>query len=110
MHTLCYPAFSHAAPAAARLYPSHLPPLPYCRPPRPTLANRFIKWTQETFSAGGHKAELLPLLERCTRELQGGGRYASDIRYLRLWIQYVSGGVAGAGRCWWRWRRWGGAL
>ncbi|PSC71993.1 mitotic checkpoint serine threonine-kinase BUB1 [Micractinium conductrix] len=52
---------------------------------------RFIKWTQETFSAGGHKAELLPLLERCTRELQGwdGGRYARDIRYLRVWIQYA---------------------
>lgn len=50
---------------------------------------RFIKWTQEFFSAGGHKAELLPLLERCTRELQAGGRYSADIRYLRVWIQYA---------------------
>ncbi|PRW05791.1 mitotic checkpoint serine threonine- kinase BUB1 [Chlorella sorokiniana] len=50
---------------------------------------RFIKWTQETFSAGGHKAELLPLLERCTRELQANGRYVNDIRYLRVWIQYA---------------------
>lgn len=38
--------------------------------PAAHAACRFIKWTQETFSAGGHKAELLPLLERCTRELQ----------------------------------------
>ena len=60
---------------------------------RPCLQRRFIKWTQETFSAGGHKAELLPLLERCTRELQAGGRYAADIRYLRVWVQYVSRGL-----------------
>ncbi len=53
-------------------------------------ARRFIKWTQDTFKSGGHKAELLPLLERCTRELQGDARYKKDIRYLRVWIQYVS--------------------
>ena len=52
-------------------------------------AYRFIKWTQETFRAGGHQAELLPLLERCTRELQDKQQYKSDIRYLRVWIQYV---------------------
>ncbi|GAB4819517.1 hypothetical protein N2152v2_006563 [Parachlorella kessleri] len=46
---------------------------------------KFIKWTQETFQAGGHKAELLPLLERCTRELQTLPRYKDDIRYLRVW-------------------------
>lgn len=56
---------------------------------------RFIKWTQETFAAGGHKAELLPLLERCTRELQADGRYAVDVRYLRVWVQYVSSWLAG---------------
>lgn len=47
--------------------PSHLRSTPALH-----AACRFIKWTQETFSAGGHKAELLPLLERCTRELQVG--------------------------------------
>lgn len=51
---------------------------------------RFIKWTQDTFKTGGHQAELLPLLERCTRELQDRLQYKSDIRYLRVWIQYVS--------------------
>ena len=53
-------------------------------------AGRFIKQTQDTFKSGGQKAELLPLLERCTRELQSDGRYKKDIRYLRVWIQYVS--------------------
>lgn len=32
---------------------------------------------------------MLPLLERCTRELQGEHRYKTDIRYLRLWIKYA---------------------
>ena len=53
-------------------------------------AGRFIKQTQDTFKSGGQKAELLPLLERCTRELQSDDRYKKDIRYLRVWIQYVS--------------------
>lgn len=58
----------------------------------PPTCPRFIRWTQDTFSAGGHKAELMPLLERATRELQSaaGGRYRGDVRYLRLWVQYVS--------------------
>ena len=51
---------------------------------------RLIKWTQNTFKSGGHEAELLQLLERCTRELQDKDNYKDDIRYLRIWIQYVS--------------------
>lgn len=69
---------------------SHSPWEPRSHRRQPPTPSRFIKWTQEAFSAGGHKAELLPLLERCTRELQAGGRYADDVRYLRVWVQYVS--------------------
>ena len=50
---------------------------------------RYIKWTQETFPAGGHKAELLPILEMCTRQFQDNPEYKNDIRYLRVWIQYA---------------------
>ena len=57
---------------------------------KPDMLARYIKWTQATFKAGGHQAELTPLLERCTRELQSDERYKNDLRYLRLWIQYVS--------------------
>ncbi|KAI5816113.1 Mad3/BUB1 homology region 1-domain-containing protein [Pyronema omphalodes] len=50
----------------------------------------YIKWTIETFPSG-HSAEsgLLNLLERATREFTTDTRYISDIRYLRLWIQYA---------------------
>ncbi len=51
---------------------------------------RYIKWTQETYRSGGAKAQLVPLLEQCTRELQAIPRYRTDHRYLRIWIQYVS--------------------
>eukprot|EP00873_Tetraselmis_striata_P034415 jgi/Tetstr1/454679/TSEL_041568.t1 len=50
---------------------------------------RFVKWVQQTFTAGGHQSELVPLLERCTRELQGREEYREDVRYLRVWLQYA---------------------
>lgn len=50
---------------------------------------RFIKWTEQTFTAGGRETELLPLLERCTRELQELPRYKDDARYLRIWVKYA---------------------
>ncbi|KAI5782279.1 Mad3/BUB1 homology region 1-domain-containing protein, partial [Pyronema domesticum] len=50
----------------------------------------YIKWTIETFPSG-HSVEsgLLNLLERATREFTTDTRYISDIRYLKLWIQYA---------------------
>jgi checkpoint serine/threonine-protein kinase len=53
------------------------------------LARRFIKWTEQTFLAGGRETELLPTLERCTRELQDVPRYKDDARYLRVWVKYA---------------------
>ena len=83
------------------LRPSRCPPLcttisssPFCHRratlscPNPTC--RYIKWVQQAYRSGGAKAQLLPLLERCTRELEALPRYRSDHRYLRLWILYVS--------------------
>lgn len=58
-----------------------------------TCRRRFIDWTRETYTAGGHKAELIPLLERCTSTLQSDERYRNDPRFLRIWILYVRGHV-----------------
>ena len=52
-------------------------------------ARRFIKWSQGNANTGSRRTELLPLLERCTRELQAAEQYRGDVRYLRVWIQYV---------------------
>ena len=50
---------------------------------------RFIKWTEQMFTSGGRETEVLPLLERCTRELQEVPRYRDDVRYLRIWVKYA---------------------
>ncbi|GLI67253.1 hypothetical protein VaNZ11_011435 [Volvox africanus] len=49
---------------------------------------RFIKWMQE-YGVGGGKADLMKVLEACTRELRKYPRYTNDIRFLRIWIQYA---------------------
>ena len=54
------------------------------------LADRLIRWVQSAYPAGGHQAQLRPLLERCTRELLQHEHYKQDLRYLRVWLQYVS--------------------
>ena len=61
------------------------------------LVRRFIKWSQGNANTGSRRTELLPLLERCTRELQADERYRGDVRYLRVWIQYVRVGLRQAG-------------
>ena len=49
-----------------------------------------IKWTEQTYATGsGRDKELLPLLERCARELQEEEKYKEDARYLRVWIKYA---------------------
>ena len=49
-----------------------------------------IKWTEQTYATGsGRDKELLPLLERCARELQEEDKYKEDARYLRVWIKYA---------------------
>jgi checkpoint serine/threonine-protein kinase len=49
----------------------------------------YIRWTKDTFVSGGQKSELVPLLEKCTRAFHDSEQYRNDIRYLRVWIQYV---------------------
>lgn len=50
--------------------------------------NRLIKWTEQTFPTNKNE-ELLPILEKCTVELQEDTKYQKDLRYLRVWIKYA---------------------
>jgi hypothetical protein len=43
----------------------------------------------QEYGVGGGKADLLKVLESCTKELLKYPRYTNDIRFLRIWIQYV---------------------
>ncbi|KAH8974207.1 hypothetical protein BDL97_01G089800 [Sphagnum fallax] len=49
----------------------------------------YIMWVKDAFPSGGIQSELLPLLEACTRTFQTDERYRSDLRYLRVWVQYA---------------------
>ncbi|KAF6256972.1 Mad3/BUB1 homology region 1-domain-containing protein [Scenedesmus sp. NREL 46B-D3] len=50
---------------------------------------KYIKWAQEQFAANGIKAELQQVLEAATRSLSSTDRYNSDVRLLRIWVQYA---------------------
>ncbi len=50
---------------------------------------RLVKWTQEHL-VGGSKAELQKTIEACTKAMLKLNKYNSDVRFLRVWIQYVS--------------------
>jgi hypothetical protein len=54
------------------------------------LLVRLIRWVKDAYPAGGYQSELLPVVEACTRTFQDDERYKSDIRYLRVWVLYVS--------------------
>lgn len=53
----------------------------------------FVNWTLDNYPQG-HSAEsgLLELLEEATRVLKdhAGGRWRSDVKYLKLWLLYAS--------------------
>ena len=49
----------------------------------------YIRWTKETFSSTGKTSELLPLLEKVTREFHESDKYRDDLRYLKVWIMYA---------------------
>lgn len=51
----------------------------------------YIKWTLDNFPQGETKTSgLVTLLERCTREFVRNPLYKDDVRYLRIWMQYVN--------------------
>eukprot|EP00899_Mesostigma_viride_P020539 jgi/Mesvir1/28487/Mv15902-RA.5 len=50
---------------------------------------KLVKWIQNEFPTAGSKAELVPVLEKCTRLFLRDVRYKEDVRYLRVWILYA---------------------
>ncbi|GAQ79054.1 putative Protein kinase [Klebsormidium nitens] len=50
---------------------------------------RYIRWIKDSYPSGGIESESLPVLEKCTRTFQRVARYRTDVRYLRVWIQYA---------------------
>ncbi|WPH00073.1 Hypothetical protein R9X50_00289600 [Acrodontium crateriforme] len=53
--------------------------------------DRYVKWTMDTYPSAQAtpQSQLLPLLERATKSLQGTAHYKNDPRYLRIWLHYI---------------------
>jgi len=54
------------------------------------LANwlEYCKWIDNHYPSDTRK--IFTILERCTREFKDQKKYRNDIRYMRIWIRYVS--------------------
>lgn len=51
---------------------------------------RCIKWIQEAFPQGGDYSGLVMIYEQCVRAFWDSDRYKDDIRYLKVWLDYVA--------------------
>lgn len=50
---------------------------------------RCIKWVQEAFPPGGDHSGLVVIYEQCVRTFWHSDRYKDDLRYLKVWLEYV---------------------
>jgi hypothetical protein len=50
---------------------------------------RCIKWVQESFPMGGDYSGLVVIYEQCVRTFWHSDRYKDDLRYLKVWLEYV---------------------
>ncbi|MBA0808804.1 hypothetical protein Gohar_024514 [Gossypium harknessii] len=48
-----------------------------------------IKWVQEAFPPGGDFSGLVLIYEQCVRAFWHSDRYKDDLRYLKVWLEYV---------------------
>ena len=51
---------------------------------------RCIKWVQEAYPSGGNSSGLVVIYEQCVRTFWHSERYKDDLRYLKVWLEYVS--------------------
>jgi len=48
-----------------------------------------MKWVQEAFPPGGDSSGLVVIYEQCVRAFWHSERYKEDLRYLKVWLEYV---------------------
>lgn len=50
----------------------------------------YISWMEQSYPKHGPEANLEKLLMSCFQALKDNERYKNDVRFVRLWIKYVS--------------------
>jgi len=48
-----------------------------------------MKWVQEAFPPGGDSSGLVVIYEQCVRAFWHSEQYKEDLRYLKVWLEYV---------------------
>lgn len=51
----------------------------------------YISWVEQSFPKHGPEGNLSVLLTKCFQAFKDEEKYKNDIRFVRLWIKYVSG-------------------
>ncbi len=51
---------------------------------------RYIKWIKQTYPQGGKESNLSVLLDRAVTRFTADKKYHNDVRYIELWIEFVS--------------------
>lgn len=49
---------------------------------------RYFKWTRDQFPSSASKA--MQILEKCTADLTKESKYKNDVRFVQMWVEYVS--------------------
>lgn len=49
---------------------------------------RYFKWTRDEFPSNAAKS--MEILERCTAQLSAASELKNDMRFVKMWIEYVS--------------------
>ncbi len=51
---------------------------------------RYIKWIRESYPSGSNDSLLIQVLERTTHDFKDDDYYRNEIRYFRIWLEYIT--------------------
>ena len=55
-----------------------------------SLWKEYIQWIEDNYPSLNKESGIINVLERCTRSLLHEEKYKDDLRYLQIWLKYVS--------------------
>lgn len=50
---------------------------------------QYIRWVRESFPTGNNNSELVKLLERTTHDFRDDDYYKNEVRYFKVWLEYI---------------------
>ncbi|VEU20701.1 DEKNAAC101550 [Brettanomyces naardenensis] len=50
----------------------------------------YLRWIRESFPSGNNNSELIQLLEKATHDFKDDEYYKNEIRYFKIWLEYIN--------------------